>query len=79
MECNKGFTDVSVARLVSEKIRTFTECDDINELTILKSELYRENKVIALKDYSSGIPIQISVYADKIIFWNKGTLPKIGR
>lgn len=31
---------------------------------------------IAHKDYSSGIPIQISVYADKIIFWNEGHLPE---
>ena len=31
---------------------------------------------IAHKDYSSGIPIQISVHADKIIFWNEGTLPE---
>ncbi|MDZ7936177.1 MAG: ATP-binding protein [Emticicia sp.] len=31
---------------------------------------------IAHKDYSSGIPIQISVYADKIIFWNEGILPE---
>ncbi|CAH8282880.1 ATP-dependent DNA helicase RecG [Mariniflexile fucanivorans] len=30
---------------------------------------------IAHKDYSSGIPIQISVYNDKIIFWNEGQLP----
>lgn len=30
---------------------------------------------IAHKDYSSGIPIQISVYKDKIIFWNEGQLP----
>jgi ATP-dependent DNA helicase RecG len=28
------------------------------------------------KDYSSGIPLQISVYADKIIFWNPGDLPE---
>lgn len=27
------------------------------------------------KDYSSGIPIQISVYDDKIVFWNPGVLP----
>lgn len=31
---------------------------------------------IAHKDYSSGIPIQISVYPDKIIFWNEGHLPE---
>jgi ATP-dependent DNA helicase RecG len=28
------------------------------------------------KDYSSGIPIQISVYEDKIVFWNPGHLPE---
>jgi ATP-dependent DNA helicase RecG len=28
------------------------------------------------KDYSSANPIQISVYSDKIIFWNEGQLPE---
>jgi len=28
------------------------------------------------KDYTSGVPVQISVYDDKIIFWNSGTLPE---
>ena len=27
------------------------------------------------KDYSSGIPIQISVYADRLVLWNPGQLP----
>lgn len=27
------------------------------------------------KDYASGIPIQISVYADKLMVWNPGQLP----
>ncbi len=31
---------------------------------------------IAHKDYSSGVPIQISVYNSKIIFWNEGQLPE---
>lgn len=31
---------------------------------------------IAHKDYSAGVPIQISVYSDKIIFWNEGQLPE---
>ena len=31
---------------------------------------------VAHKDYSGGIPIQISVYSDKIIFWNEGQLPE---
>ena len=28
------------------------------------------------KDYSGGTPIQISVYKEKIIFWNEGQLPE---
>mgnify|MGYP006428575771 CR=1 FL=1 len=31
---------------------------------------------VAHKDYSSGLPIQISVYDHKIIFWNEGELPE---
>lgn len=31
---------------------------------------------IAHKDYSGGVPIQVSVYNDKIIFWNEGQLPE---
>jgi ATP-dependent DNA helicase RecG len=31
---------------------------------------------IAHKDYSSGNPIQISVYDDHIVFWNEGQLPE---
>ncbi|MBW6483864.1 MAG: putative DNA binding domain-containing protein [Vicingaceae bacterium] len=31
---------------------------------------------IAHKDYSGGVPIQISVYSDKIIIWNEGQLPE---
>ena len=30
---------------------------------------------VAHKDYSSGVPIQISVYADRIMLWNSGQLP----
>ncbi|WKZ64033.1 MAG: ATP-binding protein [Saprospiraceae bacterium] len=31
---------------------------------------------IAHKDYSSGATIQISVYKDKIMIWNAGSLPE---
>ena len=31
---------------------------------------------IAHKDYASGIPIQISVYQDRLLFWNPGQLPE---
>jgi ATP-dependent DNA helicase RecG len=31
---------------------------------------------ITHKDYSGGVPVQISVYEEKIIFWNPGHLPE---
>ena len=31
---------------------------------------------VSHKDYSEGVPVQISVYQDKIIFWNEGKLPE---
>lgn len=31
---------------------------------------------VSHKDYSGGVPIQISVYGDKLIFWNEGQLPE---
>ena len=30
---------------------------------------------VAHKDYASGVPIQISVYEDRVAFWNNGHLP----
>ena len=30
---------------------------------------------LAHKDYSSGAPVQISVYDDRVVFWNDGQLP----
>lgn len=30
---------------------------------------------IAHKDYSGGVPVQISVYENRILFWNEGQLP----
>lgn len=30
---------------------------------------------IAHKDYSGGVPIQISIYKDKLMIWNEGHLP----
>ena len=31
---------------------------------------------VSHKDYASGYPIQISVYPDKLMIWNEGTLPE---
>ncbi len=42
-------------------------------LEAIREALYN---AIAHKDYASGIPIQIRVYPDKIIFWNAGHLPE---
>jgi ATP-dependent DNA helicase RecG len=47
---------------------TFTFPEDA-----IREALYN---AIAHKDYSSGIPIQISVYPNKMIFWNEGQLPE---
>lgn len=47
---------------------TFTFPEDA-----IREALYN---AIVHKDYSSGSPIQISVYPDKIIFWNDGQLPE---
>lgn len=45
---------------------------------IFPEEAIREAlyNAIAHKDYSSGLPIQISVYPNKMIFWNEGHLPE---
>lgn len=57
---------------------TITYKDGIREeVSIFPQEAIREAlyNAIAHKDYSSGIPTQISVYSEKIIFWNDGQLP----
>lgn len=48
------------------------------ETFIFPEEAVREAlyNAIAHKDYSSGIPIQISIYPNKMIFWNEGQLPE---
>lgn len=48
------------------------------ETFIFPEEAVREAlyNAIAHKDYSSGIPIQISVYHNTMIFWNEGQLPE---
>jgi ATP-dependent DNA helicase RecG len=48
------------------------------EIYTFPEEAIREAlyNAIAHKDYSSGVPIQISVYPNKMIFWNEGQLPE---
>lgn len=47
------------------------------EAFMFPKEALREALLNALahKDYSSGAPVQISVYDDRVIFWNDGHLP----
>jgi ATP-dependent DNA helicase RecG len=47
------------------------------EVLMFPPEALREALLNALahKDYSSGAPVQISVYDDRLIFWNDGQLP----
>ncbi len=47
------------------------------ETSQLPFEALRESlmNAVAHKDYSSGIPIQIAVYPNRITFWNPGQLP----
>ena len=44
---------------------------------LFPKEALREALLNALahKDYSSGSPVQVSVYADRLVFWNDGQLP----
>src|SRR5699024_276512 len=59
--------------LFSKYIKAEIGYEDINRIEKFE---YSKNAIreallnaIAHKDYSGGIPIQISVYGDKIIFW----------
>jgi predicted HTH transcriptional regulator len=46
--------------------RPHVQVDDLREAVI---------NAITHKDYSSGIPIQIKVFEDRVIIWNQGELP----
>ena len=50
-----------------QRVETFPVPEDALREAVLNA--------IAHKDYASGIPIQISVYDDKIMLWNPGQLP----
>ena len=66
--------------LFSKYIKAIISYEDIQRIETYEypKEALREAllNAIAHKDYSSGIPIQISVYKDKIMFWNDGQLPE---
>jgi len=70
----------SINILFSKYIKAFISYDGINRIETYEfpKDAIREALLNAIshKDYSTGIPIQISVYQDKIIFWNEGELPQ---
>ncbi len=66
--------------LFSKYIKAMISYEDITRVEKYEypKEAVREAllNAIAHKDYSETTPIQISVYKDKIIFWNEGQLPE---
>ena len=72
--------DKTLDLLLTKYLRAYISYEGINrvEKYPFPKEALREALLNAIvhKDYSSGVPIQISVYEDKIIFWNSGQLPE---
>jgi len=65
--------------LFTKYIKAIISYEDIYRVETFEypKEAVREALLNAVshKDYASGYPIQISVYADKIMIWNEGSLP----
>jgi len=66
-----------MGELLSVNYLSYEEMTRIEKYPFPRSAL-REALLNAVvhKDYSNGVPIQISVYNDKVIFWNDGQLPE---
>ena len=66
--------------LESKYLKAYISYEGLQRLEtyLFPMEAVREALLNAVihKDYSSGIPIQISVYEDKIVLWNPGELPQ---
>ena len=72
--------DKTIDLLLTKYLRAYIDYEGITrvEKYPFPKDALREALLNAIvhKDYSSGIPIQISVYEDKIYFWNDGQLPE---
>ncbi len=70
----------TVDLLFSKYIKAIISYEGIHRIETYEypQEAIREALLNAIshKDYSSGFPIQISVYQDKLIIWNEGQLPE---
>ena len=71
--------DETIDLLLTKYMKAYIsyECLQRVERYLFPAPALREALLNAVvhKDYSSGNPVQISVYEDKIIFWNAGRLP----
>ena len=72
--------DKTLDLLLTKYLRAYIDYEGITrvERYPFPKDALREALLNAIvhKDYSSGVPIQISVYEDKIYFWNDGQLPE---
>jgi len=66
--------------LLTKYLKAYISYEGITrvERFLFPREALREALLNAIvhKDYGSGVPIQIKVYENKIIFWNEGELPE---
>jgi ATP-dependent DNA helicase RecG len=66
--------------LFTKYIKALISYEGLNRVETYEypKEAIREALVnaVAHKDYSGGVPIQISVYKDKLMIWNEGQLPE---
>ncbi|HET8810347.1 MAG TPA: ATP-binding protein [Flavobacteriaceae bacterium] len=66
--------------LFSKYFKAFISYEGIQRIETFEypREAVREAllNAVAHKDYSGGVPIQISVYKDKLMIWNEGQLPE---
>ena len=73
--------DSAVELLYTKYLKALIDYDGIQrtETYMLPKEACREILLNAVnhKDYSKGVPIQISVYDDKIYIWNDGRFPEM--
>ena len=73
--------DSAVELLYTKYLKALIDYEGIQrtETYMLPKEACREILLNAVnhKDYSKGIPIQISVYDDKIYIWNDGKFPEM--
>jgi len=69
----------STELLFTKYIKAIISYEGLNRVETFEypKEAIREGllNAIAHKDYSGGVPIQISVYKDKFMIWNEGQLP----